>query len=102
MLFQNKIHFSLVALTFRLSVTRGLIWDGPRNFESQSNDKDGVSAGPTLSRTAPVVRLLTAANLTCTAVLRVIVMQSGLKSTSPVVGALPRGHRDHNSEVNGN
>ncbi|GBM53226.1 hypothetical protein AVEN_14244-1 [Araneus ventricosus] len=30
----------LVILTSRLEATRGLFWDGPRNFEPRSDDED--------------------------------------------------------------
>ncbi|GBL92602.1 hypothetical protein AVEN_123779-1 [Araneus ventricosus] len=32
--------FSLVILTSRFEATRGLFWDGPRNFEPRSDDED--------------------------------------------------------------
>ncbi|GBN83449.1 hypothetical protein AVEN_92868-1 [Araneus ventricosus] len=31
--------FSLVILTSRFEATRGLFWDGPRNFEPRSDDE---------------------------------------------------------------
>ncbi|GBL96117.1 hypothetical protein AVEN_104348-1 [Araneus ventricosus] len=36
----TSIQFSLVILTFCFEATRGLFWDGPRNFEQRSNDED--------------------------------------------------------------
>ncbi|GBL91251.1 hypothetical protein AVEN_195136-1 [Araneus ventricosus] len=37
--------FGLVILTSRFEATRGLFWDGPRNFEPQSDDEDDITAG---------------------------------------------------------
>ncbi|GBM01685.1 hypothetical protein AVEN_271937-1 [Araneus ventricosus] len=37
--------FSLLILTSRFEATRELFWDGPPNFEPQSDDKDDASAG---------------------------------------------------------
>ncbi|GBO34291.1 hypothetical protein AVEN_32896-1 [Araneus ventricosus] len=37
--------FSLVILTSSFEATRGLFWDGPRNFEPWSDDEDDTRAG---------------------------------------------------------
>ncbi|GBM84696.1 hypothetical protein AVEN_93078-1 [Araneus ventricosus] len=53
-------------LTSRFEVTRGLFWDGPRNFEPRSDDDDDTLAGtpspnfriiPTGGRLAPTYDL---------------------------------------------
>ncbi|GBN50861.1 hypothetical protein AVEN_64312-1 [Araneus ventricosus] len=36
---------SLVILTSRFEAARGLFWDGPRNFETRSDDDEDTSAG---------------------------------------------------------
>ncbi|GBN02297.1 hypothetical protein AVEN_70736-1 [Araneus ventricosus] len=37
----HSFEFSLVILTSRFEATRGLFYDGPRNFEPRSDEKDG-------------------------------------------------------------
>ncbi|GBL62988.1 hypothetical protein AVEN_125894-1, partial [Araneus ventricosus] len=37
--------FSLVLLSSHFETTRGLFWDGPRNFEPWSGDEDDAWAG---------------------------------------------------------
>ncbi|GBM45108.1 hypothetical protein AVEN_251836-1 [Araneus ventricosus] len=37
--------FSLIILASRFEATRGLFWDGPRNFEPRSDEEDDISAG---------------------------------------------------------
>ncbi|GBM39161.1 hypothetical protein AVEN_208340-1 [Araneus ventricosus] len=42
--YHNEIVMSLVILTSRFGVTRGLFWDGPRHLEPRSDDEDDVRA----------------------------------------------------------
>ncbi|GBN07629.1 hypothetical protein AVEN_115647-1 [Araneus ventricosus] len=57
----TKQWFSLVILRSRFETTRGLFWDGPRNFETQSDDKDDTCADtlPLNFRTTPANGRLT-------------------------------------------
>ncbi|GBM03123.1 hypothetical protein AVEN_200815-1 [Araneus ventricosus] len=55
-------------LTSRFEATRGLYWDGPRNFEPRSHDEDDAGAGAPSPRfrAAPVGgRLATTSDLAC-------------------------------------
>ncbi|GBN84815.1 hypothetical protein AVEN_212101-1, partial [Araneus ventricosus] len=48
--------------------TRGLFWDGPRNFEPRSDDEDGICAGtpsPNFHATPTGGRLATTYDLAC-------------------------------------
>ncbi|GBL98205.1 hypothetical protein AVEN_268289-1 [Araneus ventricosus] len=59
---------SLVILTSRFEATRGLSWDGPRNFEPRSDDEDDAWAGtpsPGFHATPAGGRLATAYDLAC-------------------------------------
>ncbi|GBN03889.1 hypothetical protein AVEN_132942-1 [Araneus ventricosus] len=38
--YKSTIYFGLVILTSRFEATRGLFWDGPRNFEPRSNEEN--------------------------------------------------------------
>ncbi|GBM31246.1 hypothetical protein AVEN_223444-1 [Araneus ventricosus] len=40
-----KYRFTLVILTSRFEATRGLFWDGPRNFEPRSDEEGDARAG---------------------------------------------------------
>ncbi|GBN61340.1 hypothetical protein AVEN_265253-1, partial [Araneus ventricosus] len=60
--------FSLVILTSRFEATRGLFWDGPRNFEPRSDDEDDTCAGtpsPNFHATPTGGRLATTHDLAC-------------------------------------
>ncbi|GBM61669.1 hypothetical protein AVEN_133455-1 [Araneus ventricosus] len=53
---------------FRLEATRGLIWNGPRNFEPRSDDEDDTRAGtpsPSFHATPTGGRLTTTYELAC-------------------------------------
>ncbi|GBM19274.1 hypothetical protein AVEN_133760-1, partial [Araneus ventricosus] len=41
----SSVQLSSVTLTSLFQATRGLFWDGPRNFEPRSDDEDDTSAG---------------------------------------------------------
>ncbi|GBM08669.1 hypothetical protein AVEN_52754-1 [Araneus ventricosus] len=58
--YSNCVQFSLVILKSRFEATRGLFWDGPRNFEPRSHDKDYTRAGtlPLSFRTPPAGKRL--------------------------------------------
>ncbi|GBM99918.1 hypothetical protein AVEN_248275-1 [Araneus ventricosus] len=59
----------LVILTSRFEATRGLFWDGPRNFEPRSDDEDDTyelaPPSPNFHATAAGGRLTTTYDLTC-------------------------------------
>ncbi|GBL82895.1 hypothetical protein AVEN_106409-1 [Araneus ventricosus] len=57
----EKITFSSVILISHFEATRGLFWDGPRNFELWSDDEDDTRAdtSPPNCRTKPAGALLT-------------------------------------------
>ncbi|GBM82761.1 hypothetical protein AVEN_272318-1 [Araneus ventricosus] len=62
------VSFSLVILTSRFESTRGLFWDGPRNFHPRSDDEDDTRAGtpsPNFHATPTRRRLATTYDLTC-------------------------------------
>ncbi|GBN70773.1 hypothetical protein AVEN_84384-1 [Araneus ventricosus] len=65
-----KENFSLVLviLTSRFEATRGLFWDGPRNFEPRSDDEDDTRAGTPSTKfhaTPTGGRLTTTYDLAC-------------------------------------
>ncbi|GBO13206.1 hypothetical protein AVEN_204325-1 [Araneus ventricosus] len=45
----KKWNVSLVTLMSRYEGTRGLFWDGPRNFKHRSGDEDDIWAGTCFS-----------------------------------------------------
>ncbi|GBN10021.1 hypothetical protein AVEN_33530-1 [Araneus ventricosus] len=46
-------HHSLIIVTSRFEATRGLYWDGPRNFEPRSDDDSWADTYTLLHRTTP-------------------------------------------------
>ncbi|GBL92757.1 hypothetical protein AVEN_213694-1 [Araneus ventricosus] len=54
----------LVILTIRFAATRGLFWDGPRNFEPRSDDEDDTPS-PNFHATPTGGRLATTYDLSC-------------------------------------
>ncbi|GBM12348.1 hypothetical protein AVEN_51088-1, partial [Araneus ventricosus] len=48
----STCQFSLDILTSRFQATRGLSWDGPRNFGPRSDDEDDTCAGTPLLTSA--------------------------------------------------
>ncbi|GBM03557.1 hypothetical protein AVEN_95440-1 [Araneus ventricosus] len=85
---------------FRLKATRGLFWDGPRNFETRSEDEDYIYAGNVpLQSVAPHLRKdfgPTTSNLMCTRTTRTTDLLwnrvSNLQPSGPEVKTLPIGH----------
>ncbi|GBN55151.1 hypothetical protein AVEN_213934-1 [Araneus ventricosus] len=64
----SKSRFGLVILTSRFEATRGLLWDGPRNFEPRSNDEEDTRActpSPNFHATPTGGRSATTYDLTC-------------------------------------
>ncbi|GBM46985.1 hypothetical protein AVEN_217287-1 [Araneus ventricosus] len=51
-------------LTSRCEATRGLFWDGPRNFEPPSDDEDDTSLSKLLHHTLPAGARLTPVRFT--------------------------------------
>ncbi|GBL95929.1 hypothetical protein AVEN_227154-1 [Araneus ventricosus] len=64
----SNARLSLVILTPPFEATRGLFWDGPRNFEQLSDGEDDIRAGapsPSFRATSAGGRLATAYDLAC-------------------------------------
>ncbi|GBO24501.1 hypothetical protein AVEN_145064-1 [Araneus ventricosus] len=60
--------FGLIILTAHFEATRGLFWDGPRNFEPRSDDEDDTCAdtpSPNFHATPAGGRLATTYDLMC-------------------------------------
>ncbi|GBN00848.1 hypothetical protein AVEN_89216-1 [Araneus ventricosus] len=92
--------FSLVTLTSRFEVTRGLFWDGPRNFELLSDDEDDTSAGtssPNFHTTPTGGRLAITFDLMFNKPTYTADLQwnrvSNLEPSGPKAETLPLGHR---------
>ncbi|GBL76517.1 hypothetical protein AVEN_48812-1 [Araneus ventricosus] len=95
--------FSLGILTSRFEATRGLFWDGPRNFEPRSDDEDDTRAGtpsPNFHATPTGGRLATTRDLACPYSADLQWKRvSNLELSGPKAETLPLGHRGLNMPV---
>ncbi|GBM83943.1 hypothetical protein AVEN_74042-1 [Araneus ventricosus] len=89
-----------VILASRSEATRGLFWDGPRNFEPLSGDALAGSQSPNFRTTHTAVRLASYAGFSVQQAQYTTDLQwnrvSGLEPSGPRAGTLPLGHRGLN------
>ncbi|GBN92175.1 hypothetical protein AVEN_261977-1 [Araneus ventricosus] len=84
-------------LTSRFEATRGLFWDGPRNFEPLSDDEDdtrAVTPSPNFQATSTGGRLPTTSDLACNTTDLQWNRVSNLEPSGPKAETLSLCHRD--------
>ncbi|GBM29955.1 hypothetical protein AVEN_167434-1 [Araneus ventricosus] len=96
---EARTSLSLVILTSRFEVIRGLFWDGPCNFEQRSDDEDDIWVGTPLSKLPHHTTGRTfdpLYDLTCNSPDTTDLQWnrfSHLEPTGSIAGTLPLGHR---------